>query len=349
MEIKSVKSNKISNKEDIYVVISENKEIEKLLYLKFYKLRNSITVELQNNVTKDIIRKIMLMEHIDKIVYVNSDNKKEEIINKSNVFGKFIKNAELDDLISDEAIIKFQQIKRRVGSAVEVDNITILTPEVLSVLERNNIKNIILSEENEVQYSIDKFKIIQKYINAYINLVKNEKESVEQFLELYYLLCDNIVQDTQNSNIGILNSIVSQKCPMTKYAYVLKYMLEFLNIKCKIIEGNVKYNGYHTWNQVRIDGIWYNVDLALDALEFQKNNVGYINKYCLKSDEDFYELHNPLTQSLEKCAKNSYYIVAKNIEQQENFVRSIRQKVLKFRRNRKKLSNLLLTEAQNNE
>lgn len=54
----------------------------------------------------------------------------------------------------------------------------------------------------------------------------------------------------------------------------------------------------HAWNQVNIDGKWYNTDLTWD-----KNYMAdyALPEYCLKSDKDFLN-HYPLSSNTEKCA-----------------------------------------------
>ena len=50
----------------------------------------------------------------------------------------------------------------------------------------------------------------------------------------------------------------------------------------------------HGWNQVKIDGKWYNCDLTWDSNNIKENRP---LEYCLQSDEEFI-LHD--TESVEK-------------------------------------------------
>ena len=52
-------------KDDMYVEIRDDVEIADLLFLKFFSNINSITVELMQPAKKEVIRKILLMEHIN--------------------------------------------------------------------------------------------------------------------------------------------------------------------------------------------------------------------------------------------------------------------------------------------
>ena len=97
-------------KDDIYVTISEDSEIDGLLYFKFYNNVNSIIVELMQPARKEVIRKILLMEHINKVIYRDENGLKQEENNSGRKL--IVKRNEGEDksLILDDTIIKFQQI-----------------------------------------------------------------------------------------------------------------------------------------------------------------------------------------------------------------------------------------------
>lgn len=49
----------------------------------------------------------------------------------------------------------------------------------------------------------------------------------------------------------------------TSYAYMYKYLLNKLNVKCLFVEGNTNGTG-HAWNYVELNGKWYLVDVCWD-------------------------------------------------------------------------------------
>ena len=87
---------------------------------------------------------------------------------------------------------------------------------------------------------------------------------------------------------------------------MFKSVLGLLNIDAKVIEGTIsnKFNKV-TWNQVKLDGIWYNLDLALDMSgnANKKIKIGYILKNYLYTDEQFYKTHTPENGNPEQCNK----------------------------------------------
>lgn len=77
------------------------------------------------------------------------------------------------------------------------------------------------------------------------------------------------------------------------YALALKYVLDFNHIDATLINGyahNDPINEGHAWNQVKINGKWYNADLTWDAERIQR---GEEYKYCLINDAKFYREHMP--------------------------------------------------------
>ena len=70
-----------------------------------------------------------------------------------------------------------------------------------------------------------------------------------------------------------------------------------MNIKSNIITGeDLENEKQHSWNQVELEGKWYNADLAMDIKNIKKNKT----EYCLLGDKDFLETHLP------KSGKNNY-------------------------------------------
>lgn len=85
------------------------------------------------------------------------------------------------------------------------------------------------------------------------------------------------------------------------YSLALKYALQYVGIEAKRISGHAyleNEDGDHAWNQVKIDGRWYNTDLTWDYEDLRE---GKELKYCLKSDEFFSTEH--VAGEMEDCEK----------------------------------------------
>lgn len=112
----------------------------------------------------------------------------------------------------------------------------------------------------------------------------------------------NILKQTLDM-IGIESRVVSGYCGPRKWAEFLRKMLKLVNIDSKIVndfaEGN---RPGHAWNQVKIGGKWYNVDLTNYRSYGERNNGKHAWK-ALKDDFRFKEISSRYKEisGNEKC------------------------------------------------
>ena len=71
------------------------------------------------------------------------------------------------------------------------------------------------------------------------------------------------------------------------YSEAFKILMNAAGIECKVIYGDTPY-GLHAWNQVKIDGVWYNMDVTWDDPD-DGARISY-DYYCV-SDEEFLKEH----------------------------------------------------------
>ena len=323
-------------KDDMYVTISNDSEIENLLYLKFYSNINNITVELLQTAKKEVIRKILLMEHIDKIIYKNYDGTKEEVNASRKLVIKIPEKGD-SNIISDDTIIRFQQILDICNNIAVVQSLDTLSDDILSILQKNDTEYIRIMDFGNNKYSIQQIKTVKFKINEYIEAINVKDSKTEKFMELYNMICNNLSIDELGASYGNICDLIYNKTTVEGFAEILKYFLDEIQITNQIITGKLSNGDIHYWNQVKIDYVWYNVDLALDVKRHTETNE---LKYCLKCDKDFYEDHIALSQNIEICSQNSAYHIAKEIEKTEGFISRLFKKLVKIvkRKNLKKLN-----------
>ena len=90
-----------------------------------------------------------------------------------------------------------------------------------------------------------------------------------------------------NEIIGILQG----KCVCRGFAGIVRDVFNSVNIDCIVISG-ISNNGGHAWNQIKLDGEWYNIDITWDRDNIIQNGESY---WLLKDDERFengYLIHN---------------------------------------------------------
>lgn len=93
-----------------------------------------------------------------------------------------------------------------------------------------------------------------------------------------------------------LEGIFTKKTVCTGFSYIFKMLLEYLEVGSNICIGYYKIGKEkevpHAWNQVKIDGNWYNIDISYGIEhydEYEKIEGGKIPKYFLLSDDKFYK------------------------------------------------------------
>lgn len=212
---------------------------------------------------------------------------------------KYLKNIECVSIASfrnldKENIAKLSNYNISVKGDLETDKLNkkyYKKEDIINIVNvMQELKTNMLDEYNE----LEKFMHIYKDLAMYIDYDK----SGCVFTELY-------MDGHEKSTRSLKGALIQGKAVCVGYALVLKYCLEYIGIEAKQLSGycygNPKYG--HAWNQVKIDGKWYNTDLTWDY-----KSIRYGNKldYCLISDEKFEKDHTPdrEEQLVEKCAEN---------------------------------------------
>ena len=87
---------------------------------------------------------------------------------------------------------------------------------------------------------------------------------------------------------GLYGGLVEGKAICAGYALILNEALKYVGIKSQYVRGFAPGGGGHAWNQVQIDGKWYNADPTWDSDE-----ILFFGKYenMLLDDEEFNQTH----------------------------------------------------------
>lgn len=104
---------------------------------------------------------------------------------------------------------------------------------------------------------------------------------------------DNRLKEIRKKPAGLYGGLVEGKSICAGYALILNEALKYIGIKCQYIRGYIFRGEGHAWNQVQIDGKWYNVDPTWDSSRIQ--NYGYY-RYMLLNDHDFNLTHGEFTE-----------------------------------------------------
>lgn len=184
--------------------------------------------------------------------------------------------------------------------------------ELLDVLEKQfgiDKKNQLeLEKNNNVTndiYDIVTYKKIYNSINDIINRNKS-KNLIETIHSIFLDIANNIfydndgVKETKIENQNLIGPLFYKKSVCEGYSKLFQQVLSLLNVKSLIVSGGPgKVNGGHVWNQVEINGVWYNADVTAQSYAIH-NNENW-NMFLVEDKMCYYQSSSPFAQS---CLSN---------------------------------------------
>jgi hypothetical protein len=144
-------------------------------------------------------------------------------------------------------------------------------------------------------FNLDLYKKIIERVRKIVSEVKisNDDSDYDKLKKLYDYIVYNFSYDFDSKddfpleNQTILGGLFNNKCVCEGYTQVLRLLCNYIGIKTSISYGNgLAESGGHLWNQVFIDGCWYNLDSTADSI-YHETNKGLC--YFLASDEWVYK------------------------------------------------------------
>ena len=188
--------------------------------------------------------------------------------------------------MSTNTIKKFGEIKFDIAHDLHGEYTSEELVPVLEVMEQ--IKSQI--PENASEY--EKFNIVYNIIGKAANYDYSGCIDNEQHVEG--------AEAVTRSLEGVL---IHGRAVCAGYALALEQCLKYVGIDAKYISGMAEVgeeSGGHAWNQVCIDGKWYNADLTWDAQRIQR---GMPLQYCLMGDKMFEKEHTASSYQDDKIHK----------------------------------------------
>lgn len=299
---------KISNEFKKYMADESNE----LSVFKYCKIIKFIEVEPAVEISDlETITKYTKLENL--IISIKS---KEDF----NIINKMIEDKDIKIKLKIDIDV-LNQIKKELDSnekiarkIIEVDDISKFPVEDAKELVDYEVY-IRHTEECIMQskdvYSLEKYIEIVQKIDKYLDEINLEKSKTNIFLDIYQKLANNIIYENdeltgepaeRKEAHNIEGGVLEGKCVCEGYAKILQQVLKKVKINSKYITGNTdsKRDSEHAWNQVEIDGKWYNCDLTWDTPRIRENRPV---DYCLQSDEEFINHYrNPWCEN--KCIES---------------------------------------------
>ncbi|PWH81981.1 hypothetical protein DIS18_11980 [Algibacter marinivivus] len=197
--------------------------------------------------------------------------------------------------------------------------------------QKSDFKHINFKKADSVAYSCENVTLKNVPLLAF-RLTQNLDTEVEKFRSIYIWVCSNIESDHgfgeltlkkrrrfKNDSVGFSqwnNQVQSkvfkrllkeQKTICTGYAYLIKELANLVDIDCEIIDGysrTTKRNvgkidiPNHSWNAVKLNNKWYQVDATLASGYFDVNKYKFVKNYndgyFLAASELYQTKHYPL-------------------------------------------------------
>ena len=151
---------------------------------------------------------------------------------------------------------------------------------VISINEK--IKELTDGIDNSAS-DLDKFTTIYKRIAENISYNNRASEIIDKEKN-----GEELSSEEENIKIGSQNleGLITKSTVCAGYSRILQCALNSIGIDCKYISGDTdsERDSNHAWNQVKIDGKWYNTDITWDRDDIIK---GEVPRNCLKSDKEF--------------------------------------------------------------
>lgn len=269
------------------------------------KFEKDVLLEIEHDVESKVKDYIEINDEEGIVLKVNTASL-DTIVNKVSFYklDKMILILDNENNIEDY-LKKLKKIKNKVE--LQIKDFSYLTEEDATLFaERLKIDSIrILDTEGyldykkkKIKYSIEEYIEIRKRLNVFVNKALEYETDIERVLCAYkeiglYLEKDYNVEKAETDITMLLNMLTEAKTFKEGYAEVLQNVLAILNIESNYVKG-ISYGEEHLWNQVCIDGIWYNLDLEKDKEAISKKGIfrGRV-EHCLVSDEVFLKTHLP--------------------------------------------------------
>ena len=295
-------------------------EINNIIKCKFNK---QIQVDLPTSKSDTIVNNLEIEENGKVLITIN-DNKLKDLTDNLNLF----KVNDIIVIVSNKNSLKehihtLKRVKGKVSVAIK-DASCLTIKEAKTLREDLKIKyiniidfdGVLQYEKNRYCYTIENYIKIRAELDKILETVNTEAEELLKFLQIYKILGENIIYDEllqsdlidysrkneiQNSNLE--NGLLQKKCIDSGFAEILKNALACVNIDSKVIKGKfVGLDKESFWNQVKIEGKWYNVDLGSDSKKMNNaKNKKSKPVYCLISDKAFGKMHLPSVSNTEYC------------------------------------------------
>lgn len=338
---------KVSVSDEFKICIGDEDEITEAKVYKYVKtaklwdIKPSIAIK-----DIDLVIKYALLS--DFRIKVNNKDEYEKLMTTYNEIPK-------DIIISREFLLQMLngevEISKELTVSLWIKFLSELSDELLGIIEKNRLVSSIeitygLKPTNE--YTINELIEIKETCSELANSVDMSLSELERFMSIYQILGREIEYEfdddgepsSRKEAHNLVGGLFENSAVCEGYSKILEQILNYVGIECKCVFGKTEVDSDkgHAWNQVKLDGKWYNCDLTWDAT---KMKYGMELEYCLQSDDEFVS-HISEISDIEECQESydrekikelmeysieAYSLMTKNLKEQRKLLSEIRGEV----------------------
>lgn len=135
-------------------------------------------------------------------------------------------------------------------------------------------------------------------------IIKKGMSDYEKVKAINNYMIQNVSYDSENykkntipaASYTALGAMEKKIAVCAGYAKMFSILAVCADLEATYVTGDTPY-GYHAWNQVKVDGKWYNIDVTWNDSDCETNKNGHYYcgcyQYFLLSNEDFNKKHTP--------------------------------------------------------
>ena len=160
-----------------------------------------------------------------------------------------------------------------------------------------------------------------------INQISPEASDYQKIKYVYeYLINTTDYNSSSPDNQNIQSALLGHSSVCAGYSKAFQYILHRMGMFCTYVTGKTSDGGDHGWNIVRIDGVYYHVDVTWGDPVFVNQNgetgssslMNY--NYLCCTDSEIYKTHVPdVSVPLPECYDDSYNYYKRNGQYYEYF------------------------------
>ena len=159
-----------------------------------------------------------------------------------------------------------------------------------------NVENTYFYKQKYLDYSLKDFREVRVALDELASRVKDEKTESLKVINLIDIILHDIKLDdafkATTADITDLKNVFKEKLATSEtYIELIHSALSILGLDSVIIKGDEDY----IWEQVKIDGKWYNIDLGKCAYD-KAISINDACRYLLSAEDIFNEDHSTKTK-----------------------------------------------------